>query len=166
MINNIIGYIHLFLMILINIYGILFTNSNIIMDKIYIASFTIISLSWLLFHDECLISYIDKKIKNPRYILGSDPNNINDIVILFSSKKRYYEFYIINHILRLISIFLVHNKLCLQSWFWICFIIIPLFILYTFYIITLSINNYKLKNSCKIILECLLVVFCYKSIIN
>jgi hypothetical protein len=35
----------------------------------------IICLHWIIFKNECILSYIEKKIIDPNYILGSTPNN-------------------------------------------------------------------------------------------
>ena len=50
-------------------------------DKYYIIYFILLNLSWLLFNDECLISFIFKKLQDPGYSLG-DTNDIKDVVVI------------------------------------------------------------------------------------
>ncbi|MEB3201784.1 MAG: hypothetical protein VKK05_03080 [Synechococcus sp.] len=38
----------------------------------------LIALHWPLFKDECVLSYVYKKIKNPKYTAGSDPTVLDD----------------------------------------------------------------------------------------
>ena len=76
---KIIGFIHLCGMIIENMYGFVFIK-NIIFDKLYIISFISIPFSWVIFKNECIISYISKKIENPHYTLGNDPSNVKDIL--------------------------------------------------------------------------------------
>ena len=66
-------------MIIENIYGFL-SSKNIFFDKLYVISFISIPFSWIICKDECIISYVMKKIENPNYILG----NVKDISDLFT----------------------------------------------------------------------------------
>ena len=96
------GFLHLQGMIFLSIYGFFKKFSNQL-DKLYLIIFIIIPLSWVFFKNECIISYYIKKYNNPEYILGSQPNNIDDITELFPNKLSYEIFFHINHILRIIS---------------------------------------------------------------
>lgn len=125
---KIIGIFHLFGMIIKNIYGIII-QKNIFFDRIYISIFFSIPISWILCKDECIISYAIKKYNNKKYILGNNPENVNDISDLFYNKNIYFIFYHSNQILQIISIIIVNNRTTNISYF----IFIPTIILYIFY---------------------------------
>lgn len=48
-------------------------------DVYYLTFLTVIFMHWYFMKGECIITYIYKKIKNPKYILGSDPTDIKDM---------------------------------------------------------------------------------------
>jgi hypothetical protein len=123
------GIIHLCGMILESTYGFLFSK-NVLLDKLYMSTFALIPFSWIVFKDECIVSYIIKKYENPNYILGNEPNDARDITDLFSSKRIYNIFYHMNHFSRLVSLYIVNQRAtCLTM-----DIIAPTFILYTLYV--------------------------------
>jgi len=133
------GFLHLFGMIIKNIYGIIITQ-NIFFDKIYLTIFLSIPISWILCKDECIISYIIKKYNNKNYILGDNPENVDDISELFYNKKIYFIFYHSNQILQIISIIIVNNRTTNISYY----IFIPTIILYILYIYDISYKiNYR-----------------------
>lgn len=78
MLQVIIAYVHLLLSIIVCAYCLWRKDAY---DKYYILYFVLLNLSWLLFNDECLISFIFKKIQNPGYSLG-DTNDIKDVVLI------------------------------------------------------------------------------------
>lgn len=123
-----IGILHLCGMIIENIYGFIFVK-NVILDKLYIISFITIPFSWVICKDECIISYITKKIENPNYILGNEPENVNDISDLFANKNQYLVFYNITNLLRIGSVMIVNKRTTHIN----DFICIPTYILYLFY---------------------------------
>jgi hypothetical protein len=136
-----VGIVHIGGMVLENIYGIIFPP-NRWYDTIYICTFIGIVYSWLCFKDECLISYIIKKRKNPTYELGSEPGNVEDIIIFFPNHTYYYIFFHVNHILRMISIYIVNDRSfhCSNK------TMIPLFSLYTVYVYDiLLLSDYRNK---------------------
>ena len=131
--SNYVGIIHVYGMIIENIYGFIphFFISNIrFFDKLYILSFVFIPLSWIVCKDECIISYISKKVENPNYQLGSEPENVKDIIDLFYTKELYSIFYHTNHILRISSLIIVNNRTTHISYY----IFTPTFVLYTIYV--------------------------------
>jgi hypothetical protein len=138
--NKYVGIIHLCGMIIENIYGFLILN-NIFFDKLYIISFVSIPFSWILCKDECIISYIIKKIENKNYILGNEPENVKDISDLFVNKQQYLIFYNINTLLRICSVFIVNKRTTHISYKFL----IPTIILYSYYNydITYKINYRK-----------------------
>ena len=131
--SNYVGIIHVYGMIIENIYGFIphFFISNIrFFDKLYILSFVFIPLSWIICKDECIVSYLCKKTENPNYQLGSEPENVKDIIDLFYTKELYSIFYHTNHILRISSLLIVNNRTTHISYY----IFTPTFVLYTIYV--------------------------------
>lgn len=94
------GVIHLGGMIFLSIYG--FITPLQIIDNIFIVTIISLPLSWMACNNECIISYLLKKHKNPEYILGSEPN-IDDITELFPNKLSYEIFFHMNHVIRILS---------------------------------------------------------------
>lgn len=119
---------HLCGMVLENIYGFIIAK-NEIMDPLYLASFTIIPFSWILCKDECVISYWMKKMENPNYLLGSEPEDTKDIADLFPNKIVYSIFYNANHLLRIGSLVVVNNRTIHLS----SFILYPALLFYSCY---------------------------------
>ena len=133
LVSNYVGIIHVCGMIIENIYGFIpnFFISNIhFFDKMYIMSFVFIPLSWIMCKDECIISYVCKKVENPHYQLGSEPENVKDIIDLFYTKELYSIFHHTNHILRISSIIIVNNRTTHISYY----IFTPTLVLYTIYV--------------------------------
>jgi hypothetical protein len=54
-------------------------------DKYFLLYFILMNLSWVLFKDECLISYIYKKVENPDYVLG-ETNTVDDYDRIFGKE--------------------------------------------------------------------------------
>ena len=84
-----IGIIHICGMLVEDMYGFIM-RKHIFLDQLYMMSFVTIPLSWIIFKDECIISYLAKKIKNHHYTLGNEPENVNDISDLFTNKQQYF----------------------------------------------------------------------------
>jgi hypothetical protein len=138
---KVLGILHLFGMIIKNIYGIIIAK-NIIFDKIYLIIFLSIPASWILFKDECIISYVIKKYNNKQYVLGNNPEDVDDISNLFCNNHSYLLFYHSNQVLQIISIIIVNNRTTNISYF----IFIPTILLYTFYTYDISYKiNYRKK---------------------
>jgi len=99
-------------------------------------------LSWILFKDECIVSYIIKKIQNSKYILGSEPDNVEDISSLFKNQRQYLLFFNANVFLRLGSVLIVNRRTTHID----IFVLYPMFLLYVFYNydITYRLNYRKL----------------------
>ena len=127
-ISKYIGIYHLCGMIIQNVYG-LITVKNELLDKIYIISFVSIPFSWVICKNECIISYIAKKLENPNYVLGTEPENVKDIMNLFTDKHDYLIFYDFNMLLRLCSVIIVNIRTTNIN----NSIIIPTYILYLYY---------------------------------
>ena len=140
-ITKYIGIFHLCGMIIENIYG-FFSSKNIFFDKLYVISFISIPFSWIICKDECIISYVMKKIENPNYILGNEPENVKDISDLFINEYQYIFFYNINTLLRILSIIIVNNRTTNINYF----IFTPMCILYLCYNLDITYTlNYRTK---------------------
>jgi hypothetical protein len=134
-----VGIIHLCAMILQDIYGFIILE-NIFLDKLYIITFVSIPFSWILCKDECIISYIVKKIENTNYILGNQPEDVTDIKNLFINEYHYYIFYNVNNLLRIFSVIIVNKRTTHIN----NIIIIPTCILYLLYIYDITYKfNYR-----------------------
>jgi hypothetical protein len=140
-INKYVGIIHLCGMIVEDIYGFII-GKNIILDKLYIISFVSIPFSWIICKDECIISYIMKKVNDKNYMLGNEPENVKDISNLFTNEQQYFIFYNVHNLLRVFSIIIVNNRSTNIHYV----IFIPTCILYLFYVydITCKLNYRKL----------------------
>ena len=136
-----IGIIHLFAMIMEDIYGFII-RKNIILDKLYIIGFVSIPCTWIICKDECIISYVMKKIENNNYILGDEPEDAKDIRDLFINKQQYLIFYHINNLLRIFSVLVVNERTTnIHS-----MIFIPTCLLYLLYTYDISYKlNYRKK---------------------
>ena len=81
MINRFVGFSHL-------LSGVILSSLPIIEQSdrsfdIFILTYSLSPISWMLCKNECIISYLVKKYKNPNYILGSNPYSYMDITELF-----------------------------------------------------------------------------------
>lgn len=157
-----IGIFHLCGMIIENIYGFIIWK-NILFDKLYIISFVSIPLSWVICKDECIISYMMKKIENPNYVLGSEPENVKDISNLFANEYQYMIFYNVNTLLRICSVIIVNKRTAHVSY--MNFIPTCMLYLYYNYDITYKLNyRKKLYPYFQIILCFCLFATLYKTI--
>jgi len=127
-IHKYVGLIHLCGMIIEDVYGFII-QKNVFFDKLYMISFVSIPFSWILCKDECVISYVMKKLENEQYILGNEPDNVNDIRNLFVNEKQYLIFYHINNLLRVFSVVVVNNRTTHINHI----ILVPTFVLYLCY---------------------------------
>jgi len=128
-IYNHIGIFNLCGMIIQNVYGFIIGKNNLF-DKLYIISFASITFSWIIFKYECVVSYIIKKIENPNYILGNEPDNVKDISSLFTNERQYIIFHNINILLRIGSVIIVNKRTTRIDYL----TIIPTCVLQLFYI--------------------------------
>lgn len=107
--KNIIGYIHIFLGIVKDIYGYIFPQI-LILDAIYLIIFACIPLLWIINKGECIISYYSKKCENPDYQLGNEPFNHSDISNLFPNKTYYTLFSNISTFVYIGSLLIVNYR--------------------------------------------------------
>lgn len=108
-IGKYIGIIHLCGIIVVDVYGFII-RKNVFFDKLYIISFVSIPFSWILCKDECIISYLMKKVENEKYILGNNPEKVDDISNLFATERHYFFFYNVNNLLRICSVLIVNKR--------------------------------------------------------
>ena len=163
-ISKYIGVVHLSGMIIENTYGFIIPKHSLF-DKLYIITLTLIPFSWIICKDECIISYLIKKYENPNYVLGNEPENINDITNLFINKTQYIIFCNTNYVLRLFSILIVNNRTTQISEF----ILVPTIMMYSFYIydiINVINTRKKMYPYFQIILSIYLLTVFYKTIIT
>ena len=92
-----------------DVYGFV-TEKHVFLDKLYLLNFVTVPLSWILCQDECLISYLVKKCANPAYILGQEPERVDDLRNLFARDDHYWMFYHVNHALRVGSVLWVNAR--------------------------------------------------------
>ena len=159
-IQQIIGFLHLCGMVTENIYGFVIPKT-FGHDPVYMTLFLSIPLSWLACKNECLISYLVKKYENPQYIMGSNPENANDISDLFPNPNIYLVFYHINFGLRIGSVIIVnHRSIQIPH-----NIFIPTLLLYSIYThdinMKMQITNHM---SFKALIMCVLLVALYHTI--
>ena len=104
-------------------------------DIYYTIYLVLLNLHWILLKNECIISYIEKKIIDKNYVLGSDPyyHPYKSII------KNYY--YIID-IIKIINIIVVFNRNIKNKYIFICMLFIIGTIFINFYKKNLSVNNH------------------------
>ena len=69
MLSNILGYLHIILGVFLSLY---FLWRNQVLDVFYILYFIGMNISWVLFNNECVVSYIFKRMNNPNYKMGEN----------------------------------------------------------------------------------------------
>ena len=107
--NKTIGIFHFGCGLIKNIHIILFP-SFVLGESIFIASYCLTPLSWILCNDECIISYFVKKINNPQYCLGEQPYNYQDIENICFSKYIYNITFHLNTLLQIMSLITIKNN--------------------------------------------------------
>ena len=79
MVPTLLAYIHVVMSIVVAFY---FVWRQPSFDVYFLLYFILMNLSWVLFKDECLLSYIYKKLEDPTYTLG-DTVTIDDYDLIF-----------------------------------------------------------------------------------
>jgi hypothetical protein len=80
-----IGFIHIGLALFISSY---FIWRSLKLDFYYIICFCILNISWVIFNNECAISYLHKLFHDDKYKLG-DNARISDYDLLLGEKNSY-----------------------------------------------------------------------------
>ena len=140
MITKFITFIHL-LIILLNI-SYVFCTKNKKYDYIFLLYTYFLILHWMFFNNECIISYVYKKMQNNDYEAGTDLNNNNndDLYNIFGE----YKFNILTffHLLFMINIYMVARRNNIKQYLIFIFILI-----FNAYSLNLVITiNYKNTN--------------------
>ena len=107
------GLLHAIVMIFLSLYAFIVPKYKTA-DFIYAITVITIVLSWLLFNNECFISYAIRKYQDPTYVMGSDAMNMNDLIDIFGPTMVNY---VVNGIIAfmLISFYLVSFRSLLLS---------------------------------------------------
>jgi hypothetical protein len=108
MIVNIIKFTHSFGSIITNTLPLCFQNP--ISNNLFILSYTITPITWILCNDECLISFFVKKIK-----LIQVPNDYSDLVSIFNDIRILNNVFNTNMILQCLSVFVIQKNTPLIS---------------------------------------------------
>lgn len=82
MIYTSIPYIHVLMSFIVSLY---FIYSNSAYDIYYILYFCLVNISWVVFYNECILSYIYKKLDDHTYKIG-DTTDIKDYTIVLGNK--------------------------------------------------------------------------------
>jgi len=106
--NILVGLTHSITSVIINTLPLCYHHP--ISNNIFIFSYTITPISWILCKDECIISYLVKKIYNPCYLLGNSPNYYPDLVSILGDIDTLNFIYNTNTILQCISIFHIQQN--------------------------------------------------------
>jgi hypothetical protein len=87
MLEVMIGILHTVWTIFIGLYAFLITSHyHPIWDKYYMVYILLLVTSWLLFKDECLVTYAYKLWLDPTYPMGRDGNDLKDAEVIFGKK--------------------------------------------------------------------------------
>ena len=147
MITKFITFIHL-LIILLNI-SYVFCTKNKKYDYIFLLYTYFLILHWMFFNNECIISYVYKKMQNNDYESGSHLNNDNlnndnlkndDLYNIFGEYK--FDILTFFHLLFMINIYMVAKRNNIKQYLIFIFILI-----FNAYSLNLVITiNYKNTN--------------------
>lgn len=69
MLDKVIGYVHIILAVIVTSY---FLWSGASLDNYFIIYFCLLNISWVLFNDECLITYFHKVYTDGTYKMGQN----------------------------------------------------------------------------------------------
>ena len=107
--NIIVGILHFGCAMVKNAYFIVYP-SNFLEETIFITLYALTPISWILCKDECLVSYIIKKLNNPQYSLGDEPNNYKDMLDVCFNEYIFNISFHMNTILQIISLFVIKHR--------------------------------------------------------
>jgi hypothetical protein len=65
-----IRWVHFFTTIFLSLYMVLY---NRVYDIVYLSFVVILNILWIVFKNECYLSYVEKKFIDTTYVLGSQP---------------------------------------------------------------------------------------------
>lgn len=120
--------LHILLVIFLATYVFLFKKSNF--DYAYLIIIYLILLHWTFFNGECVLTYLYKKLKDPDYSPGFDPND-NEVKMLFNlSETSMLWISLIDGILVMSNIILISIRNRIWSSIYLSFILLFLTFLY------------------------------------
>jgi hypothetical protein len=133
--ETILQFTHALLIILLLTYPFII-NKNILFDKLFILLFILGKLSWIVFKDECFISYLYKRVNNKDYILGDNSNELSDIINIVKNDNLKYLLYIVLLLFPVIyalEVFYVNSRIGLLPTN-ILIVVLFLYFVYLYYI--------------------------------
>ena len=104
----ILGIIHLFFAIIIGIYGFIFKKNKF--DLLYLFYNFIVAISWSFYNGECILTYWIKKYRDPKYIAGVNPTDLEDMYLLLGSKELVYLIMTLGIVLSPFSFYIVFKR--------------------------------------------------------
>ena len=129
-----IGIIHTILYVAKNTYGFYYFYLPQSFCKYYLWGFILLAHSWIFYNNECIVSYLVKKINNPEYCAGDDPCFYEDIFLVFHNNKNLYKkFEFIMTVCYIYSLIVINNQLQspIPDVYWIttmvCYLGFPVF---------------------------------------
>lgn len=90
--GNVIAFLHVIFPLIISLYCLW---APPILDNLYVIYFIGLNISWLVFKDECLVSYVYKKLKQSDYKLGDDPSVADYDNLLGKNNAKIFVFYLL-----------------------------------------------------------------------
>jgi hypothetical protein len=127
MINTLITFIHL--LIMLPIYFFVFYTKNNKYDYFYLILLYFILLQWTILNNECIVSYVYKKINNNDYVAGSEFIN-DDLYIIYGEYRNYIHIF---DILLIYNIYMVFKRNNIKNNIIFIYIYIYLFYKLCFY---------------------------------
>lgn len=96
------GYLHILFPIIISLYGIW---APPFLDPLFVVYFLMLNISWIVFKNECIISYFYKKQQNPDYKLGDNIDvSDNEELVGKASVKALSTYLFITYFINLVFI--------------------------------------------------------------
>ena len=102
MLSDVLGYLHLILGLGASLY---FLWRNEVLDVFYILYFIGMNISWVLCKNECIISYIFKRMKDPDYKMGENIKvDDYDYILGHTGSNIYTHYLLIMYVINLIIV--------------------------------------------------------------
>jgi len=92
MLNYLIAYIHITFSFILTSY---FLWRSDFLDIYALLFFILMNLSWIIFNNECFVSYLYKKLNNPYYVLGQTTSIDDYILVLGDTNAHIFVEYLI-----------------------------------------------------------------------
>ena len=92
MLKYLIAYIHITFSLVLSTY---FLWRSDFLDLYFLLFFILMNLSWVIFNNECLLSYLYKGLNNPDYVLGQTTSIDDFILVLGKANAQIFVEYLI-----------------------------------------------------------------------